>query len=462
MNSRCKRYKSRNKLLLKDAFSRVQPKFKYVVLNFKHKSTCIKVFLVLVIFTTSVRAQDVEKKYKLGGFLELDQISYLENKDNKINSRNQGIVHLELESNASRKYKFFGGVEIRNDLSDVERDRVFVDEAYIDIYTKNIDFRLGKQIITWGEADAINPTNNLNPIDYSDLLDVDDERIGVFSAQAKYYVGDFTFEGVFIPVYQSSILPRENSRWFRDFPTTLDVNGNAIPATFNLLDIAKPPSDLRGAQYALKVAATFGGWDTSVSYYRGFDDLPSFEQTVTPTDTGLDVTVAPVIKELQVFGADFSTSLDTYGLRGEFAYYLTEDEKGDNPFIDDSFFQYVIGLDRTFSDIIGDNNLFVIMQWVHQIITSGDEASNLNLNNVFQESILTRMEYELNNFAVLTLQGTYDFKAENFYIQPEIAYDISSGLSLSVFADVLGGERDTFFGFYRDNNRFQFRLKYNF
>lgn len=425
---------------------------------YKLTITCSLIFQTV----TAQNSKNKEQKYRLGGFLELDQISYAEEKEAKINARNQGIVHLELESNVSKKYKFFGGVEIRNDLSDDERNRVFVDEAFVDIYTKNIDFRIGKQIITWGEADAINPTNNINPIDYSDLLDIDDERIGVFAIQAKYYVNDFTFEGVVIPVYQSSLLPRQNSRWFRDFPEAVNLGTGLIPAQFDLLATQEPMSGLRQTQFALKMAVTLGGWDTSVSYYNGFDDLPSFSQTFSPTLEGVTVSVLPEIYRLQVFGADFSTTLDTVGLRGEAAYFLTEDSGGNNPIIDDSFIQYVFGIDHVFSDIIGENNLFVITQWVHQILLSGDEVSNLNLNNVFQESILLRAEYEIGNFSLLTLQGTYDFKARNFYIQPEFSYDLSSGLNVSVFADILGGAQDTFFGFYEDNKRLQFRMKYNF
>ncbi len=39
-------------------------------------------------------------------------------------------------------------------------------EAYADLYLGDFDLRAGQQIIAWGRADGINPTNNLTPQDY--------------------------------------------------------------------------------------------------------------------------------------------------------------------------------------------------------------------------------------------------------------------------------------------------------
>ena len=46
-------------------------------------------------------------------------------------------------------------------------------EAYLDVYGfmwDNVDLRIGKQRIAWGKADRLNPTDNLNPYDFSDLF----------------------------------------------------------------------------------------------------------------------------------------------------------------------------------------------------------------------------------------------------------------------------------------------------
>src|SRR5690242_14314508 len=44
-----------------------------------------------------------------------------------------------------------------------------VDEAYADVVYGNAELRIGKQKISWGQLDEIQPTDNLNPEDLSEF-----------------------------------------------------------------------------------------------------------------------------------------------------------------------------------------------------------------------------------------------------------------------------------------------------
>ena len=58
-------------------------------------------------------------------------------------------------------------------------------EAYLDLSHGPLDLRIGKQIIAWGRADRINPTDNLTPRDYTLLVpDDDDQRLGTPAVKA--------------------------------------------------------------------------------------------------------------------------------------------------------------------------------------------------------------------------------------------------------------------------------------
>jgi len=172
-------------------------------------------FFVLFAVSSFLQAQKLE----LNGFVEVDHISYFKNsEESKVNSRNQGILQLELRSSLGSQAAIFSAVEFREDQSDPSRKRIYLDEVYIDLYLGSFDFRLGKQIIVWGKADGINPTDNITPWDFSDFLDTEDERIGVFALKANYYIGELTLEGILIPAFAPSLLPSRNSRWFPDFP----------------------------------------------------------------------------------------------------------------------------------------------------------------------------------------------------------------------------------------------------
>src|SRR5262249_15827903 len=53
-------------------------------------------------------------------------------------------------------------------------------EAYLDVSVGAVDLRLGKQLIVWGRADRLNPTDNLTPRNFTLLVpEDDDQRLGV-------------------------------------------------------------------------------------------------------------------------------------------------------------------------------------------------------------------------------------------------------------------------------------------
>ena len=79
----------------------------------------------------------------------------------------------------------------------------FVDlrEAYVNAYLGPFDLRLGKQIIVWGRADALNPTNNLTPVDFRIRSPLEDDiRLGNVGARAFLRLGAVRLEGVWMPI----------------------------------------------------------------------------------------------------------------------------------------------------------------------------------------------------------------------------------------------------------------------
>lgn len=428
---------------------------------FELKLKRIYPFLIsLLLLPELVFAQMSDLQYSLGGFIELDSYSFLKEKENQVNSRNQSIIQLELKSNLSNNYSFFSSIEFRNDLSDSERDRVYLKETYIDLYTNKMDLRVGKQVILWGKADGFNPTSNLNPIDYSDILDTDDEEIGIFALSAKLYLGDWEVQGVISPTFQSSIFPSAKSRWQEELPSHFFNGGEERPVQFHWNDVKLPGNKFSDTQYAVKVSRNFNDIDFSVSYYNGWNDIPDVSNNIEPIigDT-LHVVIARSYYKHQVIGADFSWVIGKYIFKGEGALFLPRKIQIDNP-----YFQYVIGAERTFSNIIEDKNLFVIAQWIHEIKSSNITYRGNNFNHLFQRNLMARVEMDINKDMKFAIQAIYALKYDEFYIKPEFTYNVSDGLNFGLMADFLGGnkKKDGFFANYSDNSRIQAQLKYNF
>lgn len=62
-------------------------------------------------------------------------------------------------------------------------------EGYFTAHFGQADLRIGKQIVVWGRADGINPTDNLTPHDFTVLLPFeDDQRFGTTALKLDLYI----------------------------------------------------------------------------------------------------------------------------------------------------------------------------------------------------------------------------------------------------------------------------------
>lgn len=197
---------------------------------------------------------------------------------------------------------------------DRERDfRFDPRQAYLDVYARRIDLRIGNQVLKWGEADGFNPTDHLSPKDLIALdRDDDDARMGMPALKADCYGDIGQAELVLLP-------------WFRGDRTPLSAR---LPETGRRRFPALDPG------WGMKATARPLGWSLSLSYFRGRDPEPAYF---------LDARPRYIHPRLEAVGGDFSGVAGEYGLRGEWAYSMY---KGDCPKSDALF--SVVGIDRDF------------------------------------------------------------------------------------------------------------------
>ena len=453
----------------------------------KNKFSQKIIVLIFLIISSNLFAQS---DLSINGYIQTDNRIRL---DNGLFSWNENRLDLKFEGAPSDKYHFFSEVRLRgfgfpnvNRVSDLqmrEKDKVYTwglefREAYLDLYQfgglENLDIRVGRQIIVWGTADKINPTNNISPDDLEDIFNFG-EQLGTNAIKADYYLDDVTLTGVYVPIFTPATLP------FGDYSQAFVPEFNVPPGMTirNVSDkITLPETKLsETSQFAFKVATNLFDYDLSLSYYNGRDDFPLANKIIiTPVDTlgTVDVQSGMVYPKMQVVGADFSGSIYDIGFWGEGAMFIPDKiymntyiqtPMGLNPIEksialdDEPYFKYVLGCDYTFS-----NSWYVNAQFIHGFI---HERGKNNLNDY----IAFRFEKKFFNdkLKVVPLGGVvtvtdWGNMKDNYGIAgtPEITYYPSDNVELILGAFIMYGEGDNMFSRIQDQDELYLRAKVSF
>ncbi len=325
-------------------------------------------------------------------------------------------------------------------------------EAYLDVSLGPVDLRVGKQIIAWGRADRINPTDNLTPRDFTLLVsEDDDQRLGPFAIKTTYYIGGFSLTGVWLPHFESDTIPLRQP-----------------PPLFTLRE--REPDETVG-QWALKIEQTGKRVDWSFSYFDGFDPFPDLGIGQVST-ARVDVLLRN--HRIHVIGADAATTIGRYGLRGEMAYTFTEDAGGRNPEVKNPFFFLVVGGDRTFFEYLNINLQYIVRVVVNfrspfqiqdfiQRNVAIQQAVQTNQLDRVQHGISLRLSHKWWNETLEgEVVGVFAITRGGYVIRPKVTYALTDRWKGVIGADIFRGPRPSFFDNLRDNSTAYAELRWSF
>ena len=249
-----------------------------------------------------------------------------------------GEAALRINAFSGRWGKLYSEIRFRNGYEyGVQIQEFQLREAYADLYLGDFDLRAGQQIIAWGRADGLNPTNNLTPKDYFVRSpEPDDMQMGNFLLRGRYTIQSrIRLEAVWVPVYRHSIY-------------RFDLFD--MPDFVNFTDPYHPGAALKNGSFAGKVEWLFDRFDGSVSWFSGYDPLPGIAAEPLPETPGENPVINLYARPFrqQTVGLDFSTGLGSVGVRGEAAYRLPDASYKGEIFVPNPDLRYVLGMDRSF------------------------------------------------------------------------------------------------------------------
>jgi hypothetical protein len=330
-------------------------------------------------------------------------------------------------------------------------------EAYIDYYNDWLSLRMGRQVMTWGKADEINPTDVLSPQDLTNMMeDKIIRKQGLFAIKANWLFYDFDLETIWKPEHGYFLLPSTDSPWsFMDAP-----GGRTI------MEPTQPGNELGDMEWGIRLSRTVSMFDFSAVWYDGWDNIASNDILNNPVGSPWLMTR---FYRTRMAGGSFAASIGSIGVWGEGAYFITEDQDSNINYIRNNYIQYVIGTDYTFY-----NGLKINVQYFEEIKTGIDDDMEELMEDIYptalgiglqlDRAMTARLEYafgfgESQSIEIFTLA---DLEESGFMIGPKYRISPEPAVEFEFGGVVLVGNEESLYGRFDNNSHVYLKCTYSF
>jgi hypothetical protein len=200
--------------------------------------------------------------------------------------------------------------------------RLDMRELYATYSGSNYEFRVGKQIHSWGSVDENSPLDNASAFDYYYIFFLGTERkMATMSGALDYYIGNLKLNAVFSPIHTTNRVPLGDD----DFPITLPI----YPTESQMFPVSDLPYE-----GGIQGTFSFGMGEVSASYFSGYDrtfnltGINAFGngQQVNPDLSFAYIDIVFGYRKTNIFGMGGVFLTDWFILRGDLGYFSTKDQ----------------------------------------------------------------------------------------------------------------------------------------
>ncbi|HLV10040.1 MAG TPA: hypothetical protein VKY40_07525, partial [Halanaerobiales bacterium] len=301
-----------------------------------------------------------------------------------------GRVYLSLKGD----YDFF-----------TRRGGLDLDEAYAAVYLDKTDITVGRQVISWGTADGINPTNYINPMSTESIFTGELKGEPLLSLQGTYYGEGYDLTGVLVPGFVPAEFPDENLLNTGEEIEETETEGSG--GIYNYLrNLPEPANKLENMEWALRYGTLINGYDLRISYFHGWDDLPALKCRIPINPFTMQVDMDSIefevdYRQVNKVGVATAGNLGAFGVWAELVNVMPEKMELDSEdpleiiravSINDNYLEAVIGGDYTFS-----NGIYGEMQYLYNGSGSLLSPYNLELTEEIEvgQYLMSRASYNL-------------------------------------------------------------------
>jgi len=351
-------------------------------------------------------------------------------------------------------------------------------EMYLDMYFDNLDVRVGKQFVVWGVLEGIRIVDEINPMDFRELIlpDLLDYRIPLWTLKVDYFSENTTYEFLWIPELKFHQPAAPGSEW----------------ELFQVLDSTTEPENFnpKFSEVGFRVKRDMFDAEFSFSYFYTWDDYPTTFRIISlddvrSTEPTQNLPIFPTYSRMQIFGTTVTKEIKGDILKAEFAFvtdkYFAIVDKYTDGFLDDdgdvkrNHIRWGVGYDFSFwgADFSPAIAQWVILNYDESILSDQfDTTFNLFIRKPIQKhsAVFTLLVIRLINF-------------EETYLKPRLLFNLTDHFQITLGADIFIGRRTAFgrqadsaafgglvtpeqraqfLGNFNENKRVSVEFKYNF
>ncbi|HKK21736.1 MAG TPA: hypothetical protein VJ983_09705 [candidate division Zixibacteria bacterium] len=366
-------------------------------------------------------------------------------------------LQLRMEDFGDRS-EFFGRLDFLYDgTQDTNQYDWELREAYLKFRLgSNFDFKVGRQILTWGTGDLIF-INDVFAKDYrSFFIGRDDQYLKApqNAIRTEYYNSLGAFSVVWSPRFTPNRLPTGRRLSYYN-PMSGEIVGTGTGPQY-YFEPAIPPARFKNSELATRFQHQFGAFSFSAYFYRGFYKNP----------TGFDPnSMSPFFPRLNVYGTSLrgATMGGIVWLEGGY-FDSRQDQAGDNPYVPNSSATGMVGFERQVA-----TDLTVNGQWQVDYMTNYDkfkaqQPPGAYVRDEVKHLLTSRVTKQL-NMETITLSGFvfYSPSDEDAYVRFSGEYKYTDNLTFMLGGNIFDGKHhSTDFGQFSLNDNIFVKLTYGY
>jgi hypothetical protein len=408
--------------------------------------------LIWILIPAVASAQGLAQGFDQRGSLETNLAGFPQTVPNDSSEAvGQAILRWDVSYKAFSWLKVSGGIEAQTDTHhETERtlhldfeDRGLLRPAFairtakVTLHRSHFTADIGKQLIRWGKADILNPTDRFTPRDYLDLAD--SEFLGVLAARATVEAAGNSLDLVWTPWFTPSRIPLLNQRWAElppGFPGPVENAATNFPG---------------GGQYGARVNHIGRHYEASASLFQGFNHLPLIGATIDPSS----VFVERFYPKIRMYGVDAAVPLPWFTIKTEAGYFQSRAGASVTPQSDD-YILYVAQAERQMGDWM------FVAGYVGQTILTRRYEIGFDPERGLAQAFLLRIGYTIDARQSMSLENVIRQNGQGTLTRPEYSRLIGSHWRATLGAVIIDGAPSDFLGQYRHNSSAILKIRYSF